>query len=74
MNGWPQRMKDVEEPSDGRWELYHSQKTDFEKVNPGEESGYVRFTPDIDINTFLTSTAREIAFGFPNSACREFDD
>lgn len=68
------RMKDVQEPSDGRWELYHSQKADFEKVNPGEESGYVRYTPDIDINTFLTSTAREIAFGFPNSACREFDD
>ncbi len=67
------RMKDVKEPSDGRWELYHKQKADFENVNKVEERGYVCYSPDIDINEFLTSIAREIAFGFPNSACQEFD-
>ncbi|MFH0958281.1 MAG: AAA family ATPase [Pseudomonadota bacterium] len=68
------RIEDVEEPSDGRWELYHRQKDDFEKIDPREETGCVRYTPNIDFNQFLTSIAIEIAFGFANSTCREFYD
>lgn len=62
-----ERAKDAREPSDGRWGIYHRQKADFQKVSCGETDGYFRYTPEIDINKFLTSISREIAFGFKNS-------
>lgn len=62
------RIKQSGEPSDGRWELYHKQKADFEAIGNDENEGYVKYLPNIDINEILTPIAKEIAFGPINRA------
>ena len=57
------RIKQTKDPSDGRWELFEQQKTDFEIVDLEEKYGYVKYVPDIDISEFLTRITRQISFG-----------
>jgi aminoglycoside phosphotransferase family enzyme/predicted kinase len=57
------RMKQTKDPSDGRWELFEQQKTDFEIIDLEEKYKYVKYVPDIDISEFLTRITRQISFG-----------
>lgn len=56
------RIEETDEPSDGRWELYHRQKTEFEEIGP-EEGAIARYDPSLDMNEFLAPITRQVEFG-----------
>ena len=56
------RIEETDEPSDGRWDLYHRQKTEFEGIG-ADEGAIVKYDPSLDINEFLAPITRQVAFG-----------
>lgn len=57
------RIKQTQEPSDGRWELFYKQKSDFDAIGSEELDGYLKCLPNTEVNEFLTKIVRLISFG-----------
>jgi predicted kinase len=48
------------EPSDGRWEIYCEQKTQFEPIQLDERAHHRAWDSTTDLNMFLRSFVREL--------------
>ncbi len=56
------RAKDRTEPSDGRWEIFLHQRTDFEPICDDERDYHRSWDSTGELNPFLTSLVRELTF------------
>ena len=56
------RLEQKDEPSDARWEIFHSQKAAFQPIRPDEESEHRLWDSTEDPDIFLVSLVRELMF------------
>ncbi|MFH1116193.1 MAG: AAA family ATPase [Pseudomonadota bacterium] len=58
-----ERMSEQNEPSDGRWEIFERQKSEFEAVRADEQGCLRRWDSTSDANSFLTGFVRDLTSG-----------
>lgn len=67
-NRLQERTRDLDDPSDGRWEIFLRQKERFEPMSDSERDEYNQWDPSQDLNAFLTEIARGCTFLWNSAA------